>query len=130
MEISVDTLTLFFVGLVLLDVWAYYSQLAYLKNNGLESLLRTLNSGLPYLFMAYAAYMVNYEDKRIYVFLISAAAWTTVLVNRVLTESNYRNDDEPIGAEEGGWRDVSYYVARPLAAASLFALPYVFLKTT
>jgi len=126
--ISADHFTVLFYLLILLDIWIYYKGFANGKDTVWESLFRTLNKSLPFLFVAYS-YLVSFDPSfmcQYYVLLVAVLAWSVTLNEKVYTTTNGPSD---MSEQQSyiGWKAVADYVAAPLAQTSLFALPVCFL---
>jgi len=129
LQVSPDFFTILFIVLVLVDAWAYY-QGTWIPNQPLlvQSIIRNLTAGLPYLF-ACLALLLRHTSVRIYALLLALTAWTLVLVNYTETkysESSYHDEHEANAVLRGGIPDIAYYIAKPLAQVSLFVVPYLY----
>jgi len=133
MAISIDTVLFVFLLIIVLDGLYYYNN-SYNKRNEVgsntlvASFTNMLSTSLPFLFMALAAFVVNYPSRTWVILAVGGAAWATVLVNRVQSNefSSVADVEDP---DVAGWKDVAWNVAQPLAAGALFAVPYVYIKT-
>ena len=131
MAVSIDTVLFVFLAIIVLESSYHYSYSLEQRNNEDNTLFASFNTlltgSLPYLFMALAAFVVNYPDRTWTILLIGGGAWLFALTNRV--GSVDLNDSSDLESAEPGFKDVALNVAAPLAYGALFAVPYVYIKT-
>lgn len=112
-------LTLAFGAAVIVSVLVEYNETEF--NARLTSGIKTLEYGLPFLFVAYALIVSGApnSEARIYKNLILgivAVAWFTVFYKKLDVQNMSYGVD-------GGWTQVNENVTLPLALGGLFALP-------
>ena len=134
--VSVDKVQFltFVMGVIVLTCTILsYQNTSY--NAQLRNLVDVLQSGLGFLFVAYAALVKTtaLKEERTYKMFILAVTLGSWLVWILLGKLDLETGSSapvagPIdSATAGGWDAVAAQVARPLALGSMFVLPYLFL---
>ena len=107
-------------------------------NRTLRKLVDILQSGLGFLFVAYAALLKaeasskEYKTYKMFILAVTLTSWIVwiflgkLVVTQDIGDSSVRN--VPVDEDaQGGWDNVALMVARPLALGSMFVLPYLYL---